>query len=398
MNWNRTEIDWHDFMITKCWLQTKAMFKPSETGFLHTTIAHFKHFLRRHDYVARLFRPEWSMSQFSLIECIDDHRQMEVSDPRDYIYAVMNMPYLDDEERIIVRPNYASDVSEIFKEFAIEHIRKTQTPAILDYVTTLEQRKHSWVPQWHRLNGAMNWPLGSQYGKDKAALSSRTKAIKLPVIIDESILRVEGVVFDVVHYASKRFTWTGQEIPPATMFLELQHEWNVIESSSRPRPYESTWLLDIFLKTIIVGRCSFMNSMATVYRDLLRHSLHPGELAQPLWIEMFADNDRDGFCFRALGSLSNRKLILTQRGYIGLAPNETQIGDSCGIVFGCKMPLILRKADCEDKFFCIGSTYITGSKLTDVGWGVMDYHILGSEESKDWTEWDDVEEQEIDIC
>jgi hypothetical protein len=139
--------------------------------------------------------------------------------------------------------------------------------------------------------------------------------------------------------------------------------------------------------------------VATVYTELLRGSLHPELLEAHSWIESAKPTDPQMFCTAAGASMFKRRLILTHRGYIGLASQATQVGDSCGIVFECRLPFVLRKAGDGESFFCIGSTFIAGKKMTEFDEGNdFKVNVLGSEESKDWTAWDDVVEQDIDIC
>lgn len=62
-----------------------------------------------------------------------------------------------------------------------------------------------------------------------------------------------------------------------------------------------------------------------------------------------------GFEKYALG----RRLIITKRGYIGLAPSTAKKDDRVSILFGSEVPIILRKRH-SGGFEVVGETYIHG--------------------------------------
>lgn len=53
-----------------------------------------------------------------------------------------------------------------------------------------------------------------------------------------------------------------------------------------------------------------------------------------------------------------RRLAISDKGYVGLVPTCTQRGDAIAILFGCPVPVILRKHD--DWYEFIGTCYIHG--------------------------------------
>ena len=53
-----------------------------------------------------------------------------------------------------------------------------------------------------------------------------------------------------------------------------------------------------------------------------------------------------------------RSFIVTESGYIGLAPVGTQIGDQVALIPGCPVPLVLRRED--SRFQVLGDSYIYG--------------------------------------
>jgi hypothetical protein len=95
---------------------------------------------------------------------------------------------------------------------------------------------------------------------------------------------------------------------------------------------------------------------------------------------------------------SGKRVIVTERGYLGFAPNVTQEGDLCSIVFGLSSPCLLRNTDVEARYVYLGPGFILGKSYIDFEEkGVTFNCCLGVEDSKDWKDWD-VEEQDIYLC
>jgi hypothetical protein len=59
--------------------------------------------------------------------------------------------------------------------------------------------------------------------------------------------------------------------------------------------------------------------------------------------------------------LINRRFIVTQNGYYGLAPPTAKEGDSCCVIFGARTPFIVRPiADLPSYYKFIGEAYVHG--------------------------------------
>jgi hypothetical protein len=79
---------------------------------------------------------------------------------------------------------------------------------------------------------------------------------------------------------------------------------------------------------------------------------------------------------------------------MGLTTAITQVEDLCGIIFGCRLPCILRNANQEQSYKFIGATYLVGKQAYESEGGGIVFPCLGHDDSKDWVDWD-VEKQDI---
>jgi hypothetical protein len=72
-----------------------------------------------------------------------------------------------------------------------------------------------------------------------------------------------------------------------------------------------------------------------------------------------ADGSLDhGFERRMRSTVSGRRLTSTEKGYLGIVDNGVRLGDHVGILFGGRMPMILRHA--EESYHFIGECYMHG--------------------------------------
>ncbi|KAM0263718.1 hypothetical protein ACHAQJ_001032 [Trichoderma viride] len=80
----------------------------------------------------------------------------------------------------------------------------------------------------------------------------------------------------------------------------------------------------------------------------------------------FGDNEKLGHeaCLWAMRLLAWRRLVTTDKGYLGLVPAATLAGDCIAVVPGCSIPLVLRRE--EEMFRVIGECYVHGIMLGEV--------------------------------
>ena len=52
-------------------------------------------------------------------------------------------------------------------------------------------------------------------------------------------------------------------------------------------------------------------------------------------------------------------MMVTEQGYVGVAPCRAQPGDVVAILFGCSIPLVLRK-ETQDTWWVVGEGFVYG--------------------------------------
>jgi len=56
----------------------------------------------------------------------------------------------------------------------------------------------------------------------------------------------------------------------------------------------------------------------------------------------------------------SRRLMVTRLGYIGMAPCRARLGEVVAVLFGCCIPLVLRRVGSREAWVVIGEAYVEG--------------------------------------
>jgi len=79
---------------------------------------------------------------------------------------------------------------------------------------------------------------------------------------------------------------------------------------------------------------------------------------------------------------------ITEQRYVNLAPAIADKEDTCGIIFDCYRPCILRSEIQEWTYKFVWGVFLVGKQpyIRD-GYDLFPIH-LGDERSRDWVDWD----------
>lgn len=397
--WGHSEFSWDSLMRTLHWLYKRGVKTLYAKGFdSRIPLAHLEVFEDRNETYAKMFTSEMTWVSQSLLGYLSLTRQLKLKDPRDRIYAFLEL-VMDGERQVQMKPNYLDSYLHVYQQFAIEYIRTTRYIGLLSDVEhnerSLESGIPSWVPQWDLLlfrTGYAFAPADSGY----TGLTSRSGTAPLPTVSPKNMLHVQGVVMDTILYASNVFDFS------TTTIDTICEVWRTVENLCADSPYPTSSRLIVFVAVLTAGTregevWEWLRSDAAYYCTLHERSSHPESLEPPSWLAR--EGVLDVFHNTVKGYTHNRRVIVTQRGYFGLAPAVVKEGDSVGIMFGCTTPCVLRPLKEKHTFQYLGAVFVVGKEYWRLADGrVVFSNILGAETSKDWVDWDDVEEQDMYLC
>jgi hypothetical protein len=392
--WGQYDFSWDQLMTVLYWLRertTRTLMGDRNVTFVMES--HHCAYFDRHETALRCFKKKAWVDRTSLLSYLTCGRALHMKNPRDRIYAFLDMP-MREKVAVEIEPNYTDAPSEVYRKFAIQHITRTGTPAILDYIfndaESLQCGLPTWVPSWEHLDTGYQLPLGLD------VLQSNTEDVDQTLLLSDNILKVRGVLLGSVQ------SLTAMLSGPTTTLGTLASNWATIQRWDPWRMYRESKTTRTFF-SVLTGTGSFLGDEWVRERQEGKY-VEALEIACNSSLDGLQDNldpqlgQMHGFVQTCI---DGKRIMITERGSLGLTPPITQEGDFCAIIFGCTAPCVLRKTTIgsfENHFQYVGSCFLLGHQTWEAVTGEQVYRdILGSEYSKDWIDWG-IEEQDIYLC
>ncbi|KAI1197345.1 heterokaryon incompatibility protein-domain-containing protein [Nemania serpens] len=153
-------------------------------------------------------------------------------------------------------------------------------------------------------------------------------------------LYVKGFVLDEVKIVKDASQ--GGNIPKA---------WLDLAGWEAPYSYDPP---DKFWRTLVGDRGRDNRNPPYYYARACKESVHKGGIASnSVNTSSLIDHERNSivaeYCRRVQSVIWGRRLFETKSGRLGLAPDDVQKGDKVCILYGCTVPVILRRHEKKDK-------------------------------------------------
>ncbi|KAF1933416.1 uncharacterized protein M421DRAFT_88636 [Didymella exigua CBS 183.55] len=356
--------------------------------------SHLEAYEAQHQDIVCTFYQEGSWKPCSLLDYIHFARALQLKDPRDRIYAFLDLAN-DSTRQLSILPNYNDTPLNVYRDFATDYVLAMGAVDLLHYVkhdeASLKSISMTWAPDWSiREDNFISFVSTSD---NYPPLRSREGHVSTPKLLGGTTLQVEGAVVGSVLFASR--VLQGSATTSAVLF-EL---WTSVRQSRPETHYYSSDLLEAFFDALSMANFygdmdEWMHARRTYITAFERLSMELYDSGAISWDAEEVDMLESSNVHKFLSSTTaGKRFIVTERGCFGLAPHVAQIGDSCAIIFGCSSPCLLRSASSGGRYIYLGPGFILGKKMLELdGYGTGFYSCLGVEESKDWVEWD-VQEQ-----
>ena len=300
-------------------------------------------------------------------------RSFKATNARDKLYALIPTS-LDGADLLDV--DYSLSVENVYIGAAANIIQKYRNLDLLGHCTNLGEISSlnlpSWVPDWTSPSAPVHFfkrgetaewvEEGPDFFARKAKIGklyNASNGAEAEFRIDRTSgnLTCKGFIFDEVESVSPSSgdMYEGTEIITewAAWLWSMSSPLST-EASSYPsgitteEAFSRTLVADCDRIGVDVGVRIWKNEIGNVSstskmrQDIVRH---------------FETTLGDGI--RGLHPATlHRKLVLTKRKYIGLAPKHSQAGDIVTILLGGQVPFILRKSN--NKYVLIGEAYVHG--------------------------------------
>ena len=273
------------------------------------------------------------------------------TDPRDNIYSILAIATDGNHEDI--QTDYSRSVEEVYKRFAMRMIKQNNNLDIMGYCF-LEKNLSlpSWVPDWSVRHIPFPFPKRLVQGEDGNKTYGITynacddRPVDAAFSTDLRTLAVRGIVFDVIEEISiPRALFTDEDLAQEG---DLARSWTQFALGSAPHaayPADGT-ILEALQHVLCADIDNNSEECAERGKSIPWHTLESGQpnsFNAPL----------------ILHSISRlRRLIKTSKGYLGIASMYAEVGDAVCVLFGGKVPMILRRLG--RGWGCISECYVHG--------------------------------------
>ena len=344
-----------------------------------------------------------------LISLLQSFRFRDATDPHDKIYALLGITS-DDSEKLGIHIHYDRPVAQTYTETAISILNSTKDLSIIDLIIptgTPISGLPSWVPDWS--DTAL--PLPALYGmQDFATMPYAATGDSVRGSFEATLdgrLRLSGFECDIVTEAGAAMPKVELEMDafykistpcrPETMSDKLIPIQRVLGRLRERMNIYQAWEALIDIKDGGMGSYPTGESAMQVYKQTLEaapdtastvtmEAFQAWQANRPQYSDILAMIENQALDSNSLVNgiptimsmrfllLANqytqlprqlefsctvgRRLVRTANGYLGLAPGETQIGDSIILLKGAKTPIVARCI--EDEWIMVGPAYIHG--------------------------------------
>lgn len=367
--WADAEIQWIRILRTYAWLVQRVRHSMSTGRLLIIPNAHRRTYAMRRLSEAKTLHFEEDkdlLQPMPTLEVLNSARTLDVSEPKDSIYAFMSMPTSDKVFAYLnFKPDYRKDIShlDVYRDFALTYLQTTRDLDLLSYVEhedndlefddkadCLEPSSSflsfpSWISRWDRglplVRGVAYW-LNVTVPRIEIDSSPTSDA---PNIHGGSIIQVNSIILDSIQYVSKTVSWSDARDAPEYI-QEVVSLWREIAPQliRCPGPNQDIALHKAlaFLTALCRG---FFDGDYDEFREPLNVLARLLQDDQPMcsFDTYLGNKEARRISAFAIKSSQSRRFILLSRGRYGIAPRITRSGDICAIIPGTRFPFILRK-------------------------------------------------------
>ena len=301
-------------------------------------------------------------------------RGRQSSDPKDKIYGLLGL--LDSDFAATIEPDYTHSVETVYEDFVYACIKHGGDLRIFGHLLGRQNPDlPSFVPDWtYQLQQEMSttsYLLRIESANVYSACGSL--ACKTERLAPGQ-MSCSGVVFDTISLVNDGSHYLPNE-------LSLLNWIDIMQGAQSPEtPYPGLRPPTTFanvISRILCGDLSSEDGRPVSIKDWPDEKVASDVKdwkevhMAATWRSTVTTTSVAAFQEASLAAASNRKLVQTTNGYLGLAPEICRVGDVIAVLAGGKVPYVLRPvSDGEDdgpdgerlsaRYFMLGDSYIHG--------------------------------------
>ena len=328
----------------------------------------------------------------TLLRC----RQALASNKRDKVYGVLGLT--TNRDTLDFQVDYSEEVEQVYTNFAFAVIASERRLDMLGVPKcirgTSSMSLPSWVPDWSLWDStsALNRrdrPASNNENNETLVRNATGDTEAEPKLSKHKLLGLQGYIVDKITHVGALYRsedelldyniWLVDGIRHYKSITQTLIAWEKLTNARRKAIYQPTGesTLDAYWQTITGGWQLDEDKLSTAtflqwdkyHRPAagLRKLVGPLATTSPYgWVtfglnvckQIFAPPPELGFD-RSLNMAANRRLVITEKGYMALVPAETCCGDAVALCKGGGSPLIVRTAR-EGRWTVLGESYVHG--------------------------------------
>lgn len=343
-----------------------------------------------------------------LISAVMACNYTRASDPHDKLYGLLGL--VKDADNILPNPSYGKTVAELYVEFTIATIRTTGHLNIIclgqkgteriqglpswaldvSGPFSLSMTFRDWTSKTYQACGDHTFSLDALTKYPAGCRALHTKGIILDEIdgLGGSIATKGGVDCDMIQTSCAANAYGEPAKVIIAMLKSFSMSWGTLgrgpewfTSAAPPVIFKAAERgeMDPFFEPELSGWCNSTRLLR--FNGIPIHQwmeewpsylpYRPEDVGRqyprlPLnsnprrGLQNFNGSSR-GLAIEMHSATSHKRLLVTKEGQIGMAPLHARKGDTIAILFGCKVPVVLRRRDEGHGYIVIGETYVYGS-------------------------------------
>jgi hypothetical protein len=305
----------------------------------------------------------------NIIDTLIQSSRRDVTDLRDYIYALLGHPLAVFDGQTIVQANYERHLDDVYMEVSSKLLTHLEPSFALSVAGGMGKKRPRELdgsqPSW-----VVRWELGSQthtLGRPGQWFYAGGKAIEPFRVIDDEkkALIVSGVVFDTVKWVSEQIQ--PEEVEINSIIARPNHRaaiqwlWSTLPKDSRYGDEQAR--RDAFTLCLVSGRykhtsvaeddMDLHHRIVAAYENLIK-SIQDGAVDERLRAD--ARDFENDYTWTA----KFRRVFTTEKGFYGIGPQLMQPGDVVAVPVGFKIPYILRPVEGTTTYRLVGAAYVQG--------------------------------------
>jgi hypothetical protein len=331
----------------------------------------------RDDSVSNTTPPKEELFLPNFLEVLLRASRLQASDSRDLVFAFLGHPAALVGGSPIIKADYTKTIEEVYTQAAAAELvgrNNFHALSMVSHEPSLHGRLPSWVPDFSRGIGVcygMLWESAEYFCATD--VEAHVKANDLM-----KILKLRGTVLDHIVERTDVMRERDFQLDLETPRSDADwHPWDWMQDLVRK--VQSSHLyrdkgMDITLGLLLVGGLVQLDwaedRLDQHLANLFAYCAHvPVNLRSEAWEwlnqranlssgKSLAIGDWKGFQGDHEYACVGRRAFTTKKGYLGLGPMATQPGDLVCVLFGAKVPFILRYE--EDHYLFVGECYVHG--------------------------------------